>query len=97
MYIPRYLSKTILNRLDLFPAVAILGARQVGKTTLAKSLQKHFKRDAVYLDLELESDLNRLEHAELFFIKDIFPYKPDNPAHHLHPTLLGRSQNRRLP
>ena len=34
--ITRQLRKTILERLELFPAVALLGPRQVGKTTLAK-------------------------------------------------------------
>ncbi len=100
MYIPRLLSDTILNRLNLFPAVAILGARQVGKTTLAKSLQKHFKRDSIYLDMELESDLNRLEHAELFFeqnqdrciILDEVQRKPD-----LFPILRGVIDKNRKP
>ena len=33
--IPRYLSARLEERLRLFPAVALLGPRQVGKTTLA--------------------------------------------------------------
>ena len=51
----------------MFPAVAILGARQTGKTTLAKSIRKELQRESLYLDLELESDLNRLENPEIFF------------------------------
>ncbi|WP_417591458.1 ATP-binding protein [Owenweeksia hongkongensis] len=48
-----------------FPAVGIVGARQVGKTTLAKS---HFgdRQKFVYLDLERNSDRAKLTDAELF-------------------------------
>jgi len=44
--------------------VALLGPRQVGKTTLALELAK--KRKSLYLDLELKSDRVKLEEAELF-------------------------------
>lgn len=40
------------------PAVALLGARQVGKTTLAKTIAKGI--NAVYLDLEAPEDLLKL-------------------------------------
>jgi len=46
--------------LDLFPATAILGARQCGKTTLAK----HFAYDH-FFDLENPRDLARLENPQL--------------------------------
>ncbi|MBA3899427.1 MAG: ATP-binding protein [Bacteroidetes bacterium] len=49
-----------------FPVVAILGPRQVGKTTLAKSLVKKLQKPAIYLDLELNSDLRKLEDPQLF-------------------------------
>ena len=42
--------------LSRFPAVAILGPRQVGKTTLALSLAEEMGQQAIYLDLELPSD-----------------------------------------
>ena len=48
----------IQKELALAPAVALLGARQVGKTTLAKTLAKG--RDSVYLDLEAPEDLLKL-------------------------------------
>jgi len=41
--------------LGMFPAVVMVGPRQCGKTTLAKTLSKH------YYDLELESDRLRLD------------------------------------
>ncbi len=46
------------------PAVCLLGPRQVGKTTLALAAGE--KYDALYLDLEAESDRARLEDAERY-------------------------------
>ena len=46
------------------PAVALLGPRQVGKTTLALELAQDV--DSVYLDLESPSDRARLSDAELY-------------------------------
>lgn len=59
--------KHILFCLKHFPAVAILGARQVGKTTLAKHLAGALKKKTVYLDLELPEDLLRLRNLQEFF------------------------------
>ncbi|MDY6988443.1 MAG: ATP-binding protein [Thermodesulfobacteriota bacterium] len=53
--IPRHLHTIISSRLRSFPAVALLGARQTGKTTLAKGLSP------VYYDLEVESEKLRLD------------------------------------
>ena len=53
--------------LNEFPAVAILGPRQVGKTTLAKTLAKAQKRKVVYLDLEKISDQRKLVDPEIYF------------------------------
>jgi len=57
-----------LNRLlAWFPAVCIVGARQVGKTTLAKSLtQDKGPHQAIYLDLEAERDRRKLKDPYLF-------------------------------
>lgn len=53
------------------PVVAILGARQVGKTTLAKLYAQQAKKEVLYLDLELDSHANRLEHdAESYLLKN---------------------------
>lgn len=43
-----------------YPAVAILGARQVGKTTLAKQIAASQKKPSLYLDLENPLDVRRL-------------------------------------
>ncbi len=48
-----------------FPAVGLVGARQVGKTTLAKS-QVSDKNPMLYLDLERGSDKAKLGDPELF-------------------------------
>ncbi|MDO8252286.1 MAG: ATP-binding protein [Rhodoferax sp.] len=57
--------------LDEFPAVVLLGPRQVGKTTLARqwvdSLHGTGASKAIYLDLELPSARRQLEDAETFF------------------------------
>lgn len=49
-----------------FQIVGIIGPRQVGKTTLAKSIMPKLPKDVVYLDLERPSDLLKLDDAELF-------------------------------
>lgn len=54
----------ILQSLERFPAVGLIGARQVGKTTLAKHLKFH--KETVYLDLERPSDLARLDEPEWY-------------------------------
>jgi len=54
-----------MQRLHSNPAVALLGARQVGKSTAAEHIMQQFP-DAIYLDLERPSDLNKLTDAEAF-------------------------------
>ncbi len=58
--IQRQLQKEITALMKQFPAVAILGARQVGKTTLAKEIAASQKRVSLYLDLENPLDVRRL-------------------------------------
>jgi len=65
-YLPRHITNRIEQRLATMPAVAILGPRQCGKTTLAKALIKTLE-NAVYLDLQRRSDLNKLRDPEAFF------------------------------
>ena len=66
MMIKRTLQNKIVASLVKFPVVGILGSRQTGKTTLAKLIQKE-NVNAIYLDLELPSDQNKLREPELFF------------------------------
>ena len=50
----------LLDRLRTFPVVAILGPRQIGKTTLARQVGRAYPGPTHRLDLERPSDLNRL-------------------------------------
>ena len=65
-FIIRDLKNTISQYLSIFPAVAILGPRQCGKSTLIKSLSKHWDT-IIYLDLQKDTDLNKLAQPTLFF------------------------------
>jgi predicted AAA+ superfamily ATPase len=59
------LALPVLRRwLAEFPAVAILGPRQVGKTTLALSLADDLPGTTTYLDLESPADLAKLADAD---------------------------------
>ena len=64
--IERSLYKEILSLLRQFPVVAIVGARQVGKTTLAHQIAAVQKRPGLYLDLENPLDLRRLADPYTF-------------------------------
>ncbi len=65
-YIPRELESLVRRRLGNSPAVAILGPRQCGKSTLAKRILQGVE-NSLYLDLERPSDRNKLFDAEAFF------------------------------
>ena len=65
--VERHLKQRILRLAGHFPVIAILGARQVGKTTLAKMLMGELGKKVVYLDLENPADLAKLDNAWYFF------------------------------
>lgn len=62
--IPRVITSEIRDALARQAAVALLGPRQVGKTTTA--LEIGDAQDALYLDLEDRDDRNKLENPSLF-------------------------------
>ena len=62
----RTLADTLKEHLAQFPAVALLGPRQVGKTTLALEVAKAREQPFVYLDLESELDLAKLENVRSY-------------------------------
>ena len=64
--IKRHLADTVKRRLHNNPAVAILGPRQCGKTTLAGQIVKKFKQ-SIYLDLENPGDPAKLDDPLAFF------------------------------
>jgi predicted AAA+ superfamily ATPase len=79
----RWIAPTVEKTLKKVPAVALLGPRQIGKTTLAKRISEN--RPALYLDLESPKDLIRLDdpsaflaqHADKLVILDEIQRKPD--------------------
>jgi uncharacterized protein len=63
----RRVTAKLRQSLSEFPVTALLGPRQVGKTTLARLVASGMPPDkAVYLDLELPSDLAKLAEPELY-------------------------------
>lgn len=65
--INRLLERDLLKTFRIFPALALLGPRQVGKTTLAKALVKALKKKSVYLDMENPDDRFLLQNPIPFF------------------------------
>ena len=63
--ITRRLQPAVEASLKRFPVVVLIGSRQTGKTTLAKTLAQA-RGDALYLDLERPADLAKLRDAEFF-------------------------------
>jgi len=68
--IERSLAFILVKYLRNFPAVALLGPRQVGKTTLAKTLVSKLKKDTIYIDLEHPEDRLRLQNLNDFFVQN---------------------------
>jgi predicted AAA+ superfamily ATPase len=66
MILKREITSEILKHFKKIPVTAIIGARQVGKSTLAKDILSHFK-SYIYLDLELAKNRTILQEPYLFF------------------------------
>ena len=66
--IERQLHESILEHLGQFPAVALLGSRQVGKTTLAELICRQ-RPGCIYLDLESTADRNKLVDPESYLAR----------------------------
>lgn len=72
--IPRLLEKTIFERLSSKKTLIILGARQVGKTTLLKGIEVRLKKEkkkTLYLNADLDEDRNLLNTTSLTVLKDL--------------------------
>ncbi|MBE8719979.1 ATP-binding protein [Sphingobacterium pedocola] len=65
--IRRYIEQEVRELLEQFPAVGILGPRQVGKTTLAFQIAESISPEPIYLDLESPTDQAKLREPELYF------------------------------
>jgi len=66
MNIERQIIQQIIWRLNSIPAIALLGSRQVGKTTVAKQIQSSIDQECIYLDLESFEDVNKLNMPESY-------------------------------
>lgn len=66
MMLPRRLEPQIRAALRRFPAVVLLGARQVGKTTLARAIVRGMPGRAALLDLERPADLAKIAEPESY-------------------------------
>ena len=67
-YIERSKADEILQSLKHNPVTALIGPRQCGKSTLARHILQNNKQ-ALFLDLELPSDMRKLTDAELFLLE----------------------------
>ncbi len=96
----RVLATELRQLLDHFPAVALTGPRQCGKTTLAHQLAETLGKSSLYLDLENTADRLKLTDpnafldpmAERLIILDEVQRVPD-----LFPQLRGIIDRRRTP
>lgn len=87
----RSLTPRLLAELDESPAVALLGPRQSGKTTLALEVGK--SRPSLYLDLESPTDRSRLDDAQAFLAGHLEELVILDEVHRvpgLFPILRGR-------
>jgi predicted AAA+ superfamily ATPase len=64
--IPRIAETQLKKLCRQFPCVAVLGPRQVGKTTMVRNYAKNVGKPIVYLDMEKNSDREKLTDAEFF-------------------------------
>lgn len=80
----RSLLKSAVEQLAFSPAVALLGPRQVGKTTLAKAIALNYP-DTISLDLQLAGDREKLvpgsgfleTHRDKLVVLDEVQYVPE--------------------
>ena len=63
--------RALLQRLSAFPVVAILGPRQIGKTTLARQVADENRGPVQRLDLENPADLNRLLDDPMLVLEEM--------------------------
>ena len=64
--IQRSILPQVQQALGYFPVIGIIGPRQVGKTTLAKIIEKTLPQPTLFLDLERDSDRQKLIEPEIF-------------------------------
>lgn len=98
--ITRRISSEIKDSLSFFPVVSIIGPRQVGKTTLTKQIMTESAKPTLYLDLELQSDLFKLNDAELFLsqhTEKLVVIDEVQNKKELYPLIRGLVDQQRVP
>lgn len=66
VFLPRKIEESVFKLVSFFPVVAIVGPRQVGKTSLVKAIRSQLAKPSLYLDLENPDDRMKMEHPTLF-------------------------------
>jgi uncharacterized protein len=88
----------LLKRLEQFDSVALLGPRQVGKTTLARQIADLAGQKAKYLDLERPADRRLLDDPDAYFTanaKDLIVLDEIQRAPEIFRVLRGQIDERR--
>ncbi len=67
MNFDRLADNRLQKYLNTYPCIALVGPRQVGKTTTAQAIQKYTDKECIYLDLESDEDIQKLQNAEQYF------------------------------
>jgi hypothetical protein len=81
-----------------YPVVAVLGARQVGKTTLAHAVATRVKRPATFFDLERRADRARLADPDLALapLRGLVILDEIHRAPEIFPVLRGLADRTRV-
>jgi len=96
----RRIKSEIEESLSFSPVVSIIGPRQVGKTTLAKQIMSESVKPTLYMDLELQSDLFKLNDAELFLSQQsekLIIIDEVQQKKELYPLIRGLVDQQRVP
>lgn len=98
--IKRLAEKKLKYLLRYFPVVALVGPRQVGKTTLARATVKKLRKPFLYLDLEMSRDLHKLSDPETFLLAhedQTIVLDEIQRMPHLFPSLRGLVDHHKKP
>ncbi|MEM6397246.1 MAG: ATP-binding protein [Bacteroidota bacterium] len=66
MYLNRSLEARLVQLNTFFPAIVLIGPRQIGKTSLVAALRNQIAAKSIYLDMERPADLAALTNLEAF-------------------------------
>ena len=100
MIVQRNAMTDLIRLVGTFPAVGVVGPRQVGKTFLVKQLRERLIKESVYLDLELNSDLSKLIDPQFFlqqFADKTIILDEVQRMPHLFPLLRALIDQNRIP